>query len=300
MRDRAAARIAQILSAAVAVIDVEWSAGRAGAAAIAGLAAVAGIAVCAAGARSDRCMDHPERGVTAIGRARIGIIRRQLLAGNAGAVQARIAAGAGATVRTNAAVADGGIRAKTAAGIAASGLVALVAGTARDRIATDACPRNASVRLRAQVTVRALGAIGLYWIRAHSVEWIATAGLMTLVERSADDRVPARTQARHATIGLGASVVIVASRAVRECGVRACAAIRIAGACRVTLIERGAHHRRPRHATASLTSVSLGAGIVIVTARAIARCRVRNRAGDLVTDIGGAGIAIVDRRALTQ
>src|SRR6185503_700752 len=102
----------------------------------------------------------------------------------------------------------------------------------------------ADVGLRTGVAVVARRVVVLDRVRAHPGGRIAFAEEVTLILHDADHRIAALADAALAGIGLRASVIVRADRAVRLFRVRAQSRRRIARSRIVTLILRGAHDRR--------------------------------------------------------
>src|SRR6185369_262766 len=93
--------------------------------------------------------------------------------------------------------------------------VALIDRHTHDGVRADASAALAAIALRASVTVGACSAVDFGRRRTHSRCWNAHARVVALIGRGAGDRVRTRTAATLATIGLGASVAIIARCAVR-------------------------------------------------------------------------------------
>src|SRR5262249_21567348 len=107
---------------------------------------------------------------------------------------------------------------------------------------------------------------------------------------AADDRVRARADAGLAAVALGAGIAVVAARTVGGRRIRALAALRIARAGHVTLIEGGADDRISPRADAGLAAVALGAGAALVTRRAAGGGGVGALAALRVAGAGGGAL----------
>ena len=103
-------------------------------------------------------------------------------------------------------------------------------------IRARATARLASVSLRAQIRIVTGGSVWLLWIRATARARVADAGIVTLVERRANNRVRAGAASRLTGVGLGALVCIVAIRPVGLVRVSAITRRRLADADVVTLV----------------------------------------------------------------
>src|SRR5438876_731087 len=168
-----------------------------------------------------------------------------------------------------------------------------------------AAPGHASVGRRARVAVVACAAVGARGIGADAARGVAGSGVVTLVERRADDGVPARARTCLAGVRARARAVVVAGRAVRLGRVRACAGRRVARADVVALVLGGAGDGVRAGAGAGLARVGPRARAVVVARRAVRLGRVRARAGRRVARadvvalvLGGAGDGIPVRAAL--
>src|SRR5207237_1144578 len=186
---------------------------------------------------------------------------------------------AGVPVVANGSLELHGVRAGAGRGVARPRVVALVLGSADDRVRAGAHSRLTDVGLRACVPVVARGAIGPSGVRAGAGGRVARPGVVTLVRRGADDGVAARAHAPLAGVGLRARVVVVAGAAVGLGGVRARAGTRVARPRVVTLVGCGADDGVPAHAHAALAGIRPRAGVSIGAGAAVGLGGVRARAG---------------------
>src|SRR5438876_398715 len=92
--------------------------------------------------------------------------------------------------------------------------MALIGGSARDRVRARADARLAGIALRAGVVVVAGRTVGLGRVRAEAGLWVTRSNIVALIGRGARDRARARADASLADIGLCAGVAVVAGRAV--------------------------------------------------------------------------------------
>jgi len=165
------------------------------------------------------------------GRADDGIVTR------ASASLTGIGLGALVVVVAGRAVGLGRIGANTGVRITGAGVVTLIGGGANNRIGTGAGTRLTGVGLGALVTVVARRAIVLGRVRTIPGSRVADAGLMTLIESRADDRIGASARSRLASVCLGTKVAIVAGCPVRFDRVGANTGVRVTGADIVTLVD---------------------------------------------------------------
>src|SRR5207249_3665795 len=150
---------------------------------------------------------------------------------------------AGVPIGAGAAVGLGGVRASAVARVARPRVVALVLGSADDRVRAGANAHLTGVGLRARVPVIAGRAIRLSGVRAGPGGRVARPGVVTLVGCWADDGVPAHAHSSPTRRCSGAGVAIGAGAAVGLGGVRARAGTRVARPRVVTLVGRGADDR---------------------------------------------------------
>src|SRR5207249_4326289 len=189
---------------------------------------------------------------------------------------------AGVPVVANGSLELHGVRAGAGRGVARPRVVALVLGSADDRVRAGAHSRLTDVGLRACVPVVARGAIGPSGVRAGPGGRVARPGVVALVRHGADDAVPACAHARLTAVGLRAGVPVVAGAAVGLRGVRARAGTRVARPRVVTLVGCGADDGVPAHAHATLAGVGPRAGVPIGAGAAVGLGGVRARAGPRV------------------
>src|SRR5439155_54731 len=135
---------------------------------------------------------------------------------------------AGVPIGAGAAVGLGGVRARAVARVARPRVVALVRGSADDRVRAGANSPLTGVGLRARVPVIAGPAVGLGGVRARADLRAAPPRLSSEVGRGADDGVRARARAPLAGVGPRAGVAVGAGAAVGLGGVRARAGRRVA------------------------------------------------------------------------
>src|SRR5207249_3893427 len=186
---------------------------------------------------------------------------------------ARVAVVAGGAV--------GGVRIRADAGrrVAGPRHVTLIQHRVRERVRSGAAPRLAGVGLCARVAVVAGGAVGGVRIRADAGRRVAGPRHVTLVERSADERVRSGAGPRLAGVGLCAGVAVAAGGAVGGVRIRADAGRRVAGPRHVTLIERRADDRVRSGAGPRLAGVGLCAGVAVAAGGAVGGVRIRADAG---------------------
>src|SRR5207249_2828866 len=201
---------------------------------------------------------------------------------------------AGVPIGAGAAVGLGGVRARAVARVARPRVVALVLGSADDRVRAGANSPLTGVGLRARVPVIAGRAIRLSGVRAGPGGRVARPGVVTLVGHGADDEVAARAHAPLAGVGPRAGVAVVAGAAVGLGGVRARAGRRVARPRVVTLVGCGADDGVPARAHAALAGVGSRAGVVVVARAPVGldgvRARARGRvAGARVVTLVGCG-----------
>src|SRR5205823_4954302 len=201
---------------------------------------------------------------------------------------------AGVPVVANGSLELHGVRAGAGRGVARPRVVALVLGSADDRVRAGANSPLTGVGLRARVPVIAGRAIRLSGVRAGPGGRVARPGVVTLVGRGADDGVAARAHAPLAGVGLRARVAVVAGAAVGLGGVRARAGGRVARPRVVTLVGCGADDGVPARAHAALAGVGARAGVVVVARASVGldgvRARARGRvAGARVVTLVGCG-----------
>src|SRR5205823_5119277 len=189
---------------------------------------------------------------------------------------------AGVPVVANGSLELHGVRAGAGRGVARPRVVALVLGSADDRVRAGANSPLTGVGLRARVPVIAGRAIRLSGVRAGPGGRVARPGVVTLVGHGADDEVAARAHAPLAGVGLRARVAVVAGAAVGLGGVRARAGTRVARPRVVTLVGCGADDGVPAHAHAALAGIRPRAGVAIAAGAAVGLGGVRARAGTRV------------------
>src|SRR5207249_3178948 len=189
---------------------------------------------------------------------------------------------AGVPVVANGSLELHGVRAGAGRGVARPRVVALVLGSADDRVRAGAHSRLTDVGLRACVPVVARGAIGPSGVRAGAGGRVARPGVVTLVGRGADDGISARARATLAGVGPRAGVPIGAGAAVGLGGVRASAVARVARPRVVALVGCGADDGVPAHAHAALAGIRPRAGVAIAAGAAVGLGGVRARAGTRV------------------
>src|SRR5207249_4478892 len=189
---------------------------------------------------------------------------------------------AGVPVVANGSLELHGVRAGAGRGVARPRVVALVLGSADDRVRAGAHSPLTGVGLRARVPVIAGRAIRLSGVRAGPGGRVARPGVVTLVGHGADDEVAARAHAPLAGVGLRARVAVVAGAAVGLGGVRARAGTRVARPRVVTLVGCGADDGVPAHAHAALAGIRPRAGVAIAAGAAVGLGGVRARAGTRV------------------
>src|SRR5438094_460212 len=132
-----------------------------------------------------------------------------------------------------------------------------------------AAPGDAAVGRRASVAVVACAAVGARGIGADAARGVAGPGVVTLVERRADDGVPARARTCLAGVRARARVVVVARGAVGLGRVRARAGRRVARADVVALVLGGAGDGIRAGAGPGLARVGPRARAVVVARRAV-------------------------------
>src|SRR5947199_4778746 len=155
-----------------------------------------------------------------------------------------------------------------------------------------AAPGDAAVGRRASVAVVACAAVGARGIGADAARGVAGSGVVTLVERCADDGVPARARTCLAGVRARARAVVVAGRAVRLGRVRARAGRRVARADVVALVLGGAGDGIRAGAGAGLARVRARARAVVVARRAVGLRGVRARAGRRVARTDGVALVL--------
>lgn len=92
---------------------------------------------------------------------------------------------------------------------------------------------------------------------------------MALVGGCTDDGVGSAARASGARIGLRAQIGIVASGAIRQCGIRTNAGHRIARSRAVALIGSCADDGISTHASSRLAGIRLRTTVVVIACRAI-------------------------------
>ncbi len=122
-------------------------------------------------------------------------------------------------------------------------------------------------------TYRARSTIGLLWVRTHAIERITYAGSMTLVLCLAYHRIALRALTLLTGIGMSARVAIVTYRSISLRRIRATIG-RIAYACLMALVHRGANHRSGSGAYPRLAGIGSRADVIIVTRRSVRLFRV--------------------------
>src|SRR5206468_80207 len=232
-----------------------------------------------------------------------GHLALQSLASGAGSRLARVARGALVPVIARDAVGRIQIRARTSGRIANPG-VTLIERCADDRCAGGAQAGLTGVVLGARVAVGVTaGAVCLRRVRADAGRRVTGPDDMALVGGGADDGGTSRADPVLTAVVLGAGAVVgVARRVVWSVQVRAGAARRVADACDVTLVERGADDRVAARADPRQAGVGLRAGVAVVTGSAgrletIVGTAPGSVAGVLV-DACGAGITAGSARRL--
>src|SRR5881296_2955471 len=195
-----------------------------------------------------------------------GHLALQSLASGAGSRLARVARGALVPVIAREAVGRIQIRARTSGRIANPG-VTLIERCADDRCAGGAQAGLTGVVLGACVAVGVTaGAVCLRRVRAEAGRRVTGPDDMALVGGGADDGGASRADPVLTAVVLGAGAVVgVARRVVWSVQVRAGAARRVADACDVTLVERGADDRVAARADPRQAGVGLRAGVAVVT-----------------------------------
>src|SRR5439155_590740 len=183
----------------------------------------------------------------------------------------------GVAVVARAPVGLGGVRAGAGRMGAGPRGVRLVLSVADDGVRARAHAGPAGVGLRARVAVGAGAPIGLGGIRARAGRRVAGPRVVTLVQRGADDGVPARAHAAPAGVGLRARVAVAADTPVGLGGVRAGARRRVAGAGLVALVRGRTQRRETAHAGAVLARDGLGASIPVVAGAPLGLGGVRAR-----------------------
>jgi hypothetical protein len=183
--------------------------------------------------------------------------------------EANFADRAGITVGARRAVGSCRIRAGAVGRIAGAGRMTLIARRACDRIGTDTRTCLAGVCLGTSVAVVASRAVGSRRIGAGSVDRIAGASGVTLIERRACHRITATTNSGEASFADRAGITVGARRAVWSYRIGADTVGWIAGPSGVTLIARRACHWVGADTDAILTNIGLSAGVSVVAGRAI-------------------------------
>src|SRR5438093_1278241 len=198
-----------------------------------------------------------------------GHLALQSLASGAGSGLARVARGALVPVIARDAVGRIQIRARTSGRIANPG-VTLIERCADDRYAGGAQAGLTGVVLGACVAVGVTaGAVCLRRVRAEAGRRVTGPDDMALVGSGADDGGTSRADPVLTAVVLGAGAVVgVARRVVWSVQVRAGAGRRVADACDVTLVERGADDRVAARADPRQAGVGLRAGVAVVTGSA--------------------------------
>src|SRR5439155_274235 len=242
-----------------------------------------------------------------LGRVGAGAARRIADAGDVALIERaaddRVGTGAdarlaGVALRAGAAVVAGrpvwlvGVGAGAARRVADAGVVALFEGGADDGVRPDAGAGLAGVALGAGVAVAAGRAVGLVRVGAGAVGRITGAGVVTLIERSAEDGIRAGAGAGLAGVGLGAGVAVAAGRAVGLARVGAGAGLGIAASGVVALVEGGSPARRSSDLGAGLAGVALRAGVAVAAGGPVGLVRVGAAA---VGRVAGAGaVALIE------
>src|SRR5262249_53307679 len=151
-----------------------------------------------------------------------------------------------------------------------SRVVALVAGTADDRLAARADARLADIAARTRVPVVACSAIGFRRTGADTRRWIAHSRLVALVAGAADDRLAARADARLAGIVAPPRVPVVACSAT---GFRRTGALprrRTTHSRVVALVAGAADDRLAARADARLAGIAARTRVPVVAGSAVA------------------------------
>src|SRR5439155_518617 len=130
--------------------------------------------------------------------------------------------------------------------------------------------------------------------------------VMALIGGGADHQVRTSAGPRLAGITLRASVAVVTGTAIGLGGVRADAIGRVAGASDMALIGGGTSHRVAPRAAASLTGITLRAGVAVIAGTAVSLGRVgalasgRIAGARVVALIGGGTSHRIAARAATR
>ena len=127
----------------------------------------------------------------------------------------------GIAIATRSSVAGGWIGALTRHGVAGACEVTLILRRANDGARAHTGPILARIRLCAGVSVGAGEPVGSVRVRAEAARSVARTGDVTLIERSANDRIPTNASTRLARVGEGALIAVIAGRSIRLLGVDA-------------------------------------------------------------------------------
>ncbi len=180
-------------------------------------------------------------------------------------------------------------------GVANAGIVALVERGAYDRIGPHTRACLACIRFRARIAVITGRTIGFARIGAHSGDGVANARIVALIERRAYDGIGPGTRAGLAGIGLRASIVVIACRAIGFARIGAHTRHGIADPRVVALVERGAYDRIGPGTRAGLAGIRLRTGIAVITGRTIGFARIGAHSGDGIAN--ARIVALVERGA---
>jgi hypothetical protein len=124
---------------------------------------------------------------------------------------------------------------------------------------------------------------------------VASAGIVALVECGADDRARAGASTGLTSVGLGASVTVVARRAVGLGWIGADAGCSIANSDVVALVFRGANHRVGADALSGLAGIGVRARTAVVANRTVCLRRIGARAIQWIAN--SRHVALIERHA---